>query len=268
MKIAVWKTGHEIADTVAGAIWNGLDGSKAIFNANDYPLGSIEIADIHIGYGILRGMDHIFKACEKLGKPYFCIDKGYLKPDHYDGYYRVSLNGTQQTILKGLDYDYGRFDRLGIDIPDRQIHGSKRTQPKTLICPPTDYVCKFFGVTPWSAVKYPEPYEPTLIREKGCERLLQDDLDKCDKVITFNSAVGWESLRQGIEVVSSPEHSIIGAYQKLVDKSIHTDSNERRKLFSIMASLQLTLSEMRQGKLWPLLQNLLTLPSAGIVEKQ
>lgn len=258
MKICVWRTRHEIADTVANAI---NDGSQN----RDLYLDTDEIlpdeADVHIGYGILRGMDNVFRVCQKAGKPFIHIDRGYWKPGHYDGYYRVSLNGTQQTFgFDKLEPDYERWDKLGIDVLPRHVG-----EHRTLVCPPTQHVQDFFNRTLNGVI----PGDRSTIRPKGSEDPI--DWKKYDLLYTFNSSVGWEALRQGIEVVSDPTHSIVGAYQNLFDKPLHVDVEARRKLFAIMANLQLTLEEMRSGKLWMLVEklvNLYTSTSAGIVVKE
>lgn len=247
MKIAVWKTGHEIADTVAEAVYEGLKRSGvdvSIKSTNS--LNDIQAYDCHLAYGILRGTSEVFKQAQENGKLWFNIDKGYFKPSHYDGYYRVSLCGTQQTTFNGLEPDYACLDRLHVDIGSRK----NNLLGQDLICPPTENVRQYFGLSD-------RDYVGHNMRTKNCTRPLQGDLDSCRRVVTFNSSVGWEALRQGIEVVSDPAHSIVGAYQKLIDKPLHLDVNERRKFFAIQASLQLTLPEMRSGHLWPLLQKLL-----------
>lgn len=266
MKIAVWKTGHIIADTVAEVVVQCFRtekrGSNLVHSFGSSIADCTELhhtseivnglpdADIHIGYGILRNMDKVFRECDLLGKPWFNIDKGFWKPGHYDGYYRISLNGTQQTTgLDKIKPDYERWDKLGLEVLP-----AKEPRPDfCLICPPTEYVQDFFGK--W---KVEIPVERTWkYRRKDDATQLQDDLNKASEIVTFNSSVGWEALRQGIPVVSDPNHSIIGAYRKMVDKDISKDLDERRKLFALMSSLQLTLEEMRSGKLWPLLQKLL-----------
>lgn len=260
MKICVWRTGHEIADTVGKAIYDSL---KPIFPDTELCWTVSKeyleaIADINIGYGILRNMDAVWKKSAADNKPYFIVDRGYWKPGHYDGYYRVSLNGTQQTTgLDKLKPDYDRLDALGIE-----LLSSLRKNLPVLICPPTWDATKFFGLS-----EFPNIYEKEwfgrprgqrfIMRTKGCERPLQQDLDNCSKVCTFNSSVGWEALRQGIPVISDPKHSIVGAFEKMVDRKIHEDIKERRRLFGIMASLQLTLEEMKAGKLYPLITKIL-----------
>lgn len=282
MKIAVWKTGHEIADTVANAII-GLpmvdrcstgtlrydqDNRCQIFSAHvPYSRGKdnpFEWADIHIGYGILRGMDEIFKECDKVKRPWFNIDKGYWKPGHYDGYYRISLRGTQQILgLDKIKPDYERWDKLELEILP-----SIQRDSHALICPPTDYVSGFFNNRHWLELWGFDIGRDNVIREKGSAENIQKQFDVCSEVRTFNSSVGWEALRQGIPVVSDPQHSIVGAYQKMLDKDISKDSNERRKLFAIMAGLQLRLDEIRSGLLWPLLQNLLQSTSDSTAASQ
>lgn len=256
MKISVWLTEHEIADTMAGAVYEGLNRKELngscqanIRTCRGFRPTDIEEADMHISYGILRGAGGVFRACDKANKPWFNIDKGYWKPGHYDGYYRISLRGTQQTIgLDKLKPDYERWDALGLEIfPAKERNGQQ------LFCPASSHVAQFFPKA-YMKVNY-----PWIERRKGCERPLQDDLDACSNVVTFNSSVGWEALRQGIRVVSDPTHSILGAYQKMLDRGIHGDIESRRKFFAVLAGLQMTLDEIRSGAIWELLQNLLTI---------
>lgn len=273
MKIAVWRTGHEIADTVAEAVVQCFRTEKrgsnlvhsfgssiadcAELHHTDEIINGLPDADIHIGYGILRGIDEVFRACDNAKKPWFNIDKGYWKPGHYDGYYRISLRGTQQTLgLDKLKPDYERWDKLRLEIEN------KPQGDTALICPPTHHVMNYFGLNDiWSdSVKefeYVTRWGKHIIRHKGNEEPI--DWQSINQVVTFNSSVGWGALRQGIPVMSDPTHSIVGAYQKMLDKSIHDDSNARRELFALMAGLQLSLSEIKSGALWPLLQNLLTI---------
>lgn len=254
MRIATWQTNHIISRTVHDAMMTGLPNAISCDVCDGMDIKAV--GDINIGYGILRGMDKVFQACNKAGKPWFHIDRGYWKPGHFDGYYRVSLNGTQQTTgLNKIEPDYDRWDALGIEI----LSATERDE-RTLVCPPTEHVSSFFGLN-W---EMPFVTENIIYRNKQFQHIpLQNHLDFSNKVIIFNSSVGWEALRQGIPVISDQKHSILGAYQKLVDKPLHLDSNERRKLFAIQASLQLTLSEMKEGLLWPLLQNLLMCSSGG-----
>lgn len=256
MRPCVWITGHSIADTVGSQVRAGLDACH-LYYTKDLTPEIIDAHDVHIGYGILRGMDKVFRACDAASKPWFNIDRGYWKPGHYDGYYRISLRGTQQTKFDGLKHDYERWDRLGIDILTDQRCDE---MPYSLICPPTDYAADFFGLSQKQWHHEAEQYSTDCIwfdRLKTANKPLQKDLDGANKVITFNSSVGWEALRQGIEVISDPTHSIVGAYQKKLDKPIHADLNARRELFALMASLELTLDEIRSGLLWPLIQNLM-----------
>lgn len=260
MRIAVWKTGHEIADTVAEAVYEGLSKNRecSLFHTNS--LRGVEETDCGIGYGILRGMDSVFRSYDTAGKPWFNIDKGYFKPGHYDGYYRVSLGGTQQTTgLEKLQPEYDRLDALGIAIEYKTVKNGY-----TLVCPPTDSVFGFFGRT---HLVVPNKSK-LLIREKGCSRPIGNDLLFSESVVTFNSSVGWEALRQGIPVASDKNHSIVGAYQKmLMDRGIPQSVDSRRELFGIMAGLQLRLDEMRQGLLWPLMQRLMSISGTTLVKQ-
>lgn len=252
--IGVWVTNHAISYTIGKTIFDSL---KPIFPDTELcwavPKEHLnEIADINIGYGILRNMDAIWHKSSEEKKPYFIVDRGYWKPHHYDGFYRISLNGTQQTTgLDKLEPDYERWDKLGIEI----LPAVKR-QGEILICPQTEAVGQFVGQWIQDGLEFGQH---PIVRLKGSAIPLQDDLDKCRSVLTFNSSVGWEALRQGIPVISDPNHSILGAYMKTVDNMSDMSIERRRRFFAIQASLQFSIPEIRSGRIWPLIQRLIEL---------
>ncbi len=283
MKIAVWSTGHSIADTVARAveqcfrtekIGSGLIRSfgksladcATLYNTvetlgEDFS-GNLPEADIHIGYGILRGMADVFRKADESGKPWFNIDRGYWGANHFDGHYRISLRGTQQTKLIGLEPDYKRFDKLDIQLSNAKLGDT------VIICPPTEYVKGFFNDIDddkWikRALDHIKQLGYSKYRIRTKENSLHDaesdDFPVCGLNYTFNCSLGWKWLARGIPCISDPEHSIVGAYQKTVDIPLHSSYEERRKLFALMASLQMTLEEMREGRLWTLMDQLLRL---------
>lgn len=247
MRIAVWKTNHPIADTVAEAVYYGL-GCHSYETISGPILTSkienIDRYDIHIGYGILRKMDEVFRECDRQGKPWFCVDRGYFKPGHYDGYYRVSLRGTQQTG-GWPSPDYERWKRLELEIESRPE--TNRRSGMMLYCPPTLHVAEFFTAQGWVDSIHEMD---GVIRHKGDNSPI--DWNGFRGVKTFNSSVGWEALRRGIPVESDPLHSLVGAWAKT-----HDLMATRRELFATMSAMQLTLDEMRSGMLWPLMQKLL-----------
>lgn len=235
----ILKTGHEIADTVAAALEEGLYGTL------DRILPSMPI-----GYGILRGTAEEFKKA----KNYIHLDRGYFKPSHYDGYYRVSLNGTQQTT--GLDQfeDDTRFKQLDIEV--KLWRGFDKSKP-VLVIPPTDVVMQFFDIL--TGVYLPET--PYVIRRKGDIAII--NFDDYNYVLTFNSSVGWQALLNGIPCVSDPTHSIVGSrYHNIsLDNLEEAQYIDRHKLFAVMANLQLSLQEIRAGKICNLVERLLSLTS-------
>lgn len=287
MKIGVWKTGHEIADTVAEKVFWGFEYLAKPFMMQTGLPGNggdnkwIVERDTHIGYGILRGMTDVFKASDVAGKPWLHIDRGYFNPGHFDGYYRVSLRGTQQTTgLNKLEPDYDRLNALNLDI--KPWRGFDQSKP-VLVCPPTDHVMEFFKTRDWLHDKvwigcYLEKIDPMLtfnaeeakkiikgyeakyvVRDKGDPSPI--NFNDYSHVMTFNSSVGWQALAAGIPCLSNSRYSIVGAYfadhKKETENLANIQEAERNRLFGIMASLQLTLDEMRAGKIYPLIQKLL-----------
>ena len=282
MRIAVWKTGHEIADAVADAVISDNNSRQRdctwhLVHTNNFermPRLAVESSDefdIHIGYGILRGMGDIMKACERANKPFFHIDRGYLNPGHYEGYYRISYRGTQAKWHEGIP-------RKPIDIKMEPWKIPNRGT--VVICPPTEAVCAFFKIAPqtWlnNAIKQANDafLTPAIaIHHKSDNKPF--DWEDCLAVITFNSSVGWQALQRGIPVLSDPVHSIVGSYyayrgcdtlQKVTDFT-QKMGDSRMELFEAMAAHQFTLQEIREGKAWPILNHYIMCGSDLILGK-
>jgi hypothetical protein len=237
MKIAVYDTGHEIADTVASALMDGLPNSTLIEANSPFPF-----ADVHIGYGILRKTGDVFSKCKSTGQHWFELDRGYFNPGHFDGYYRISYKGTQAKY----DANYPTIDS-GIELKPIQKHDKSKP---VLVCPPTDAVKQFYGISEWIA--------DGVIRNKGDANPI--NWDDYRAVITFNSSVGWQALQQGIPCLSDPQNSVVGSYYntKSIDEAIEKfHSMPREPLFNFMRNHQFTLAEIEQGQAWDLINHYL-----------
>lgn len=255
MKIAVWKTGHPIADTVAQALAEGFDAD--IIHTKDASIQTIKAYGAHVGYGILRGTSEVFRLCEQFAIPWLNVDRGYFNPSHYDGYYRISYRGTQARWHEGIP-------RKPVDITLEPRREYDRHKP-ILVCPPTPAVSDFFGLL-GKIWRLPDSkYE---IRNKGDASPI--DWDRYSAVWTFNSSVGWKALQMGFPVLSDPDHSLIGSFYKtrnlnLLLENFHIAEDNRLQIFEAMQAHQFTLEEIKQGKAWPLIKHYLSM-SAGIAE--
>lgn len=268
MQIAVWKTGHEIADTVAHALAEGFNAD--IHETKNITDETIRRYDAHIAYGILRGTADMFAACDRANVPWFCVDKGYFRPGHYDGSYRISCRGTQPVY----DSHYPLTRQYTGELkPWRGLDPGK----PVLVCPPTEHVMKFFGVTEYEWSDFSRPpisaYETIAIRQNG-ETVLQIDgrpeknvvirhkgdpapinFHDYNYVLTFNSSVGWQALINGIPCLSDTQHSVVGSYYNTIsiDETVNRAYNLPRKpLLDFMNSCQFTLEEFRKGFAWAL----------------
>lgn len=255
VRVAVWKSGHPIADMVASSMALGLNSS--LWNAgsiNDREC--IRDIDVHIGYGILRGTEQVFKEAERLGKHWLNVDRGYFGASHYDGYYRVNLRGTQHTgPIQDWMLDDTRWRALGM--PLAPWRGFDKTKP-VLYCPPTVHTCNFFNASGSAPNQEMIDSGGIELRVKGIDSG-PIDFSKYNYVHTFNSSVGWLALASGIPCVSNAHHSLVGSYFANIPLDKLSDSQHayRHKLFAAMVNLQLTLKEMSDGKLWSLVEKLL-----------
>lgn len=267
MKLAIWRTGHEIADTVAEALQQGIPSD----NATGLPTQIYETryakhaneSDAGIGYGILRGMDEVFKHSDH----WFNVDRGYFSPGHFNGYYRISYRGTQANWQDYTGSSNGRtadFESVN--------HGSSPcpvTKPLrfigrlVMICPPTKPVCEFFGIDLmawiyWATQEAMNNGYRCFVRTKGANTEI--DYEDIRSVITFNSSVGWQALAMGIPVLSDVKHSIVGSHYGFdsLDKLtmfLQESCDSRRELFECMRAHQFTLEEIRQGQAWALINH-------------
>lgn len=238
----ILRTGHQIADTVADALQEGMPD-----------------CDAAIGYGILRGMDKALRANEH----WFNVDRGYFNPGHFNGYYRISYKGTQARYYDGMQ----QYD-------DFRLQPIRQSGSYVLICPPTNAVCEFYSVNymEWCNSALAQCISlglPYIIRDKDNPLPLAHMLDNSYAVITFNSSVGWEAIRLGIPCVSDTEHSVVGSYyqQKMLEPVMHNFAEySRERLFAFMRTHQFTLSEIRAGRACNLIKHYMSI-AAGIVEK-
>lgn len=230
------KTGHPIADTVSDLIGE-LPDEWQISDTQDLNRGQ----RCEIVYGILRHDKF------NISGRWFEIDKGFWGANHYDGNYRISYRGTQPIYSSAAPHE-----GHGLILEPWRDEGEW-----TMICPPTDHVCEFFGIdiSSWwfgaieTAKNFKEPY---MARDKSAT--IPIDWSEVRRVITFNSTVGIEALRRGIPVISDPEHSSIGSYTKIMG----IDNYDREPLFSWLSAHQFRLSN--KEKICKLIKHYLTKP--------
>lgn len=239
MALIIWKTGHEISDTICEALYKILP--SELFDVR-YDLIHFNPDDVHIAYGILRGTSDIFKCA----KHWFEIDKGFWGANHYDGNYRIAYKGTQCKYRPLATQGKWQFQ-------DWKIHGDT-----ILIVPPTLYVCHFFNIdlTDWLSTAIKEcGNTPHIIRMKGSGEKI--DWEKIKGIITYNSTLGFEALARGVPVISDIENSLIGNYygKNSIDYTLEdVISVERGPLFDCADMHQFKLTDSGQH-LWNLINS-------------
>lgn len=244
---SLWETSHPINQKVMQSFKYGM---ALISEYGDYPLKHIDRwkgERNNISYGILRGTEKIFKASNE----YWEIDRGYFHPGHFEGYYRISRNGTRakynDAIARALPND--RLEALNLKIKPWQDN------PKgyVLVCPPTELVREFFDVPEdWvGMVKQRFPNHRLVLRGKDASQIhLRDALKGAYCVVTYNSNVAIEALMEGVPVVAdSPD---IIAWLDATEKACP----DRELLFRFLSYCQFTLAEIQTGKPWQICQSI------------
>lgn len=252
MRITIWVTDHPYAQRIAMALKLGLKDDAVLAHASQVSDELIAATDIHIGYGVVRGMGDIYRRIEKAGKHWFVVDLGYFDPAHFDGYYRIAYKGTQSRYNEKIQSENSR-----------SFAPWKQGGEFALICPPTDYVAEFFGVKDAAWVTDATAQAKALnltpkIRRKGDAEKLDDALASAGAVITYNSSVAWLALEKGIPAISNIQNSTVGSWHGDIKTLGALRALNRDALFRFMLANQLTLLEIQQGKILPILKNFIT----------
>lgn len=255
MTIYIWHTGHQINDTLSQALHAGIPDSvlKHIswkdnyFNQNN--------KHVAIGYGILRGTGDVFHHNFNHNVDYWEVDRGYINPGHFDGYYRISKNGMQAKYVdKDLPSD--RLDKLKFK-RDNWFN----PKGKIIVCPPSDFIEKYDNLpTDWldSATRYLKERDiPFKVRHKSDTIPLEHDLQGASLVVTYNSNVAIDAIIKGIPIKTSNKSIAYGWAGNTIDPLLQNTTpptdEQVDKLLRFISYNQFTLEEIRNGTAWRLL---------------
>mgnify|MGYP001301852369 CR=1 FL=1 len=174
--------------------------------------------------GILRGTERLMKEAEKREINYYYFDHAYFyradahktHPVLNERFYRIVVNGQQlNTMSKLNDDDYKRIPKyqkkLAIDLdirnPDKddRVKVAMSNDGYILICPPSAYVCNFYGIksaAAWLKDKTQEIIKHTdrqiIVREKTSNADLNDQIRGAWAVVTCQSTVAIKAIMSGV----------------------------------------------------------------------
>lgn len=255
----IWRTGHPFNDTVTNEFRKG-----SLFLSPEEPLFTIKDVSLYrpnekppasVSYGILRGADTIFKACQTHNVEFWEIDRGYFRPGHFDGYYRISLNHTRVAYNPDIDLPSDRWKQLKIEIEPWK----KEEIGHILFLPPTEAVADFYGfdLDQWvdtiqrDLINYTD--RPVVTRYKNDNRNtpIEYDITGAHCVLGYNSNSLVEALIQGVPAIQLQAADILG-WNRYTLKDIEGDLKDcdREKFFRFLSYSQFTLSEFAKGYGW------------------
>lgn len=262
----IWRTGHQINDTVTAAFRRG----SLVLSPDEPPFTIKDVSffkpnqrpPASISYGILRGADTIFKTCQQYGVEWWEIDRGYFRPHHYNGYYRISLNNTRTDFNPNLLLPGDRFRNLKLEI----LPWREETKGHIILFPPTEAVASFFGIdiSSWVESTLAELATFTdrkvIVRYKGDSNNLPLALDiaAAHCVIGYNSNALIEALLIGTPAIQLQNRDIL-QWNNLTLRDVESDALtdcDREKLFHFLAYSQFTLEEFAKGYGWRMAQNI------------
>lgn len=256
--IYVWQTSHDINEQVSKALHAGIPNSILKHSSYIPNYRSSPNKFTSVGYGILRGTGEVFDINRKANIDWYEVDRGYINPKHFNGYYRISKNALQATY-KEADLPSDRLDKL-------VFKREEWFNPKgrIIVCPPSEYIEGFYGLHPGSWLAQVEGFlknntqRKIKVRQKTDTAPLEYDLQDAYCVITFNSNVAVDAAIKGVPVITGV-YSIAGKWSKntlqhIIEDKIEVPASEHvEKFLRFVSYNQFTLDEIRKGEAWKIM---------------
>ena len=198
---------------------------------------------------MLRGSPELVQDSIKAGQPWVYLDHGYFHRGHYGGHYRVTWCDFQQR-----EYIERPFDRwLALRITLKPWRKGR----DVVVCPPSDHVCKLFGLEGWEAETVERlkhlTDRPIKVHRKTDKQNFQAAINGAHCVVTTNSIAAVEAVTKGIPVFVDPTSaaSPVGLTDLTnIEEPIYPD---RDAWAASLAYGQFTRDEMRDGTCWKII---------------
>lgn len=197
---------------------------------------------VQVVWGLLRGAPQIVEQARERGDPYFCLDHGYFKRGHTEGYYRVTFCGYQKTVIEDRPSD--RWEALKLQ------PGKTPCGPDVVLVPPAPNVQGVFC-----------PYWPPdlktdrkLLVSKKDGKPWFEKFKSAHMLVTYNSIAAVEAVMRGVPVMTFGESAAQAFSSPSVEQPFMPDKAERERWAHSLAYGQFTLKEMQDGIAWQTLR--------------
>lgn len=249
MRPLPYVTEHPFCRTVIAAVSEGLKRKPEIAASLAWK------PEPAIVYGILRGCADIIRKCSYSGLDWWHIDLGYWGRGHFDGYYRLSLNGFQNPPSSHAPA------KARTPLPDLQPW--KPGKGPIVLCPPTLAQVTWHPlliIDPEEWVRTVEKYlhtvtdKPIVVRAKTDMNDPLPDDPWC--IVTYASNIAIDALRHGTPSISLGP-GILNMYSPPITEIDNLDAirmPDRELLFKELSWGQFTLDEFRRGVPWEVLR--------------
>lgn len=219
---------------------------KAVDLCNAFVAGAPKDANGYVFYGVKDSNKDAWYRARRTGADIFYIDNSYF--DSVRGQqFRVTKGDLQVKNVKARWSDGKRFDNLGLTIKPW------REDPDGywLVVEQSPVFMRLTAMWPtWLDDTLHELTEvsrhPTLIRRWSRDKLkvqgsLVEDLEGAYRLVTHSSAAAVTALLEGVPVRVRPMSAVFGA------------GHERKHLMNVLADNQFSLSELKDGTAWAML---------------
>jgi len=226
------KHNHRIFKSVEDKEKSFGKGAERFLHFN-WPDWNLEIPDIAIFQGLVRGTKEVHDVCISKEKDWYYFDQPYFFSNDYqqsdtgDRWYRICKNNTQKNYLEQSYKVDRRFDKL-IERLNQKCKDELTPKPwqydgkHILIIPPSYHTAHWYGIDrhEWTQniinkISLHDRTHPIVIREKfkgkadwgeKVDKPLSEDLKDCYAMVSFHSMCAVQAVMSGIPSYCS-EHS-------------------------------------------------------------
>ncbi len=247
------------------------------FFNHSWPTWNLEVPDIAIFQGLIRGTKEVHDVCISRNKNWYYFDQPYFFATDYepsatgDRWYRICKNNTQKNYLEKSYKVDRRFDKLTERLnqkcrdeltPKQWQYGGKHI----LVIPPSYHTALWYGIDrhEWTKniikeiAKYDRTH-PIVIREKfkdGADwgekviKPLSEDLKDCYAMVSFHSMCAVQAVMNGVPSFCSehsPAYPVSLGLDELDQIKDPLYAGDREDWVKSLMCSQFTEVEMKQG---------------------
>lgn len=199
-------------------------------------------------YGVRPGWAHLLAQAKQEGRAWLYLDNAWFDCTR-EKYFRVGRNALQSWTREPSDG--ARLKAQGARVKPWRKSGTH-----VLVTPQSEEFLNGVGAAPgWLTLIQRELRDrtdrPIIVRQKGSDRRLADDLEGAHLLVAHSSAAAVEALLAGVPVIVTDKSCAMAEFSSTLDEVENPRLMDGREAWAArLADSQWSLRELRTGRCW------------------